>query len=261
VIPTPLGDISVAWQEVWEEAENETFFELKVYIPEGTTGEVLLPGLANANLTVSLNDLVFWSHGEVKMKPGGVKKVQREDNNLRVTLEGAGEYQFKVMQLTTVILEGYEGTRWKMSPEEVHQVFPEKEFSNLKHPWIDRRSTAQDKLIDWFGFWDRIMGANAEIDFYFFQNQLFKVEVGIWGGEKQDYEVLKNLLKTEYGEPPLGEQRRPDKSIVARWKDENFNVIQLLFDPQAFYLPHLRLSYINGEINNTIQKIRQDQEK
>jgi len=261
VVPTPLGDISVAWQEVWEEAENETFFELKVYIPEGTTGEVLLPGLANANPTVSLNDLVFWSQGKIKMKPRGVKKVEREDNDLRVTLEGAGGYQFKVMQLTTVILEGYGGTRWKMSSEEVQQVFPEKEFSKLQHPWIARRSTAQDELIDWFSFWDRIMEENAEINFYFFQNELFKVEVDIWGGEKQDYEVLKNLLKTEYGKPPLGEQRRPDNCRLVGWKDENFNVIQLFFDPQAFFLAHLRLSYINGEINNTIEKIRQDQEK
>jgi len=195
------------------------------------------------------------------MKPRGVKKVEREDNNLRVTLEGAGEYQFKVMQLTTVILEGYGGTRWKMSPEEVRGVFPDKDFSKLRHPWIAPRSTAQDELIDWFSFWDRIMEANAEINFYFFQNQLFKVEVDIWGGEKQDYEVLKNLLKTEYGEPPLGEQRRPGNCRLVGWKDENFNVIQLFFDPQAFFLPHLRLSYINGEINNTIKKIRQDQEK
>jgi hypothetical protein len=195
------------------------------------------------------------------MKPRGVKKVEREDNNLRVTLEGAGEYQFKVMQLTTVILEGYGGTKWKMSPDEVQQVFPEKEFSNLQHPWMGPRSTARDKLIDYFGFKDRIVDKNAKIDFYFFQNQLFKVEIDLWGGEKQDYEMLRDLLKTEYGEPPLGEQRRPDKSVIVRWKDENSNVIQLLFDPQAFFLPHLRLSYINGEISSIIEKIRQDQEK
>lgn len=260
VVPTPRGDISVAWQEV-EGKRNETFFQLEVYIPEGTTGEILVPGVANADTKITLNDLVLWSQGEVKVKSRGVKKVQREDNNLRVTLEGAGEYRFKVMQLTTVILKGYEGTRWKISPEEVQQVFPEKEFSNLQHPWMGPGSTAQDKLIDYFSFKDRIVDENAKVNFYFFQNQLFKVEIELSTGDKQDYEVLKNLLKTEYGEPPLGEQRRSDKSLIVRWKDENSDVVQLVLDPQAFFLAHLRLSYINGEINSTIEKIRQDQEK
>ena len=259
VVPTPLGDISVAWQKV-EGERNETFFNLKVYIPEGTTGEILVPGVANADTKVSLNDLVFWSQGEVKMKPRGVKKVEREGNNLRVTLEGVGEYQFKGIQLTTVILKGYEGTRWKMSPEEVCQVLPEKEFSSLQHPWMGPRSTARDKLIDYFSFKDRIVDENAKVNFYFFQNQLFKVEVDLWGGDKQDYEMLRDLLKTEYGEPPVGEQKRPDKSLIVRWKDENSDVVQLVFDPQAFFFP-LRLSYINGEVSSIIEKIRQDQEK
>ncbi|GAG79496.1 unnamed protein product, partial [marine sediment metagenome] len=34
-----------------------------------------------------------------------------------------------------------------------------------------------------------------------------------------------------------------------------FNVIQLIFDPQAFFLPHLRISYINAKMDNTIKKI------
>ncbi len=260
-VPTPQGDISVSWQKSQEESDSETSFQLKVYIPEETTGEVFIPGLTNTNPTVSLNDLVFWSRDKVEMKPKGVKKVEREDNYLRVTLEEPGEYEFKVIQLSIIPIEGYGGARWKMSPEEVHQVFPDKDFSNLQHPWIARRSTAQDKLIDWFSFWDRIMEENAEINFYFFQNELFKVEVDIWGGEKQDYEVLKNLIKTKSGDSALGEQRRPGNCRLVRWKDENFNVIQLFFDPQAFFLPHLRLSYINGEINSTIEGIRQDQEK
>ena len=229
VVPTPQGDISVAWQEI-EGKRNETFFKLKVYVPEGTTGEILLPGLANAYLTVSLHDLVFWSRGKASMKPRGVKKVQRENNNLRVTLEGAGEYQFEVMQLTTMTLEGYDGTRWKMSPEEVRQVFPEKEFSSLQHPWMGPGSTAQDKLIDYFSFKDRIVDENARVNFYFFQNQLFKVEIDLSRGDKEDYEALRSLLKTEYGEPPLGEQTRPDNSIIVRWKDENSNVLQLSFN-------------------------------
>ncbi|GAH41676.1 unnamed protein product, partial [marine sediment metagenome] len=54
---------------------------------------------------------------------------------------------------------------------------------------------------------------------------------------------------------------RADKSRIAQWKDENSNAIHLLFDPQAFFLPHLRLSYINGEIDSIIKKIRQNQEK
>ena len=260
IVPTPQGDISVTWQKSQEKSDNETSFELKVYLPEETTAEVFIPGLANANPTVSLNDLVFWSRGKVKMKPKGVKKVEREDNYLRVTLEEPGEYQFKVMQPTTVIIEGYEGTRWEMSPEEIRGVFPDKDFSELGHPWIGPRSTTQDKLIDCFDFWDRILEENAEIDFYFFQNQLFKVEVGIWGGELQDYELVNDLLKAEYGES-LREQIRADKSRIAQWKDENSNAIHLLFDPQAFFLPHLRLSYINGEINSTVEGIRQDQEK
>jgi hypothetical protein len=33
VVPTPRGDISVAWQDV-EGKSNETFFELKVCMPE-----------------------------------------------------------------------------------------------------------------------------------------------------------------------------------------------------------------------------------
>jgi len=259
MVPTPRGDISVAWQGSQEKSNNETSFELKVYVPQGTTGEAFIPGLTNANPTVSLNDLVFWSQGKVKMKPRGMKKVGREDNYLRVTLEGPGEYQFKVMQLTTLIIEGYGGTKWKMPPEEVHQVFPEKEFSDLRHPWMGPQSTTQDKLIDYFRFYDRILDENAEIKFYFFQNQLFKVEVDLWAGEYQDYEVLKDLLKTKYGEL-LGEQRRPDKSRIAQWKDEESNVIQLIFNARAFFSPHLRLSYINAKIDGAIKRTRQERE-
>ena len=253
-VPTPQGDISVTWQGSQEKSDSETSFELKVSVPEGTTGEIFIPGLAKGNPRVSLNDLVFWSQGKVKMKPRGVKKVERQDNYLRLTLEEPGEYLFKVMQLTTVRIEGYGGTRWKMSPEEVTKCFPEKEFSNLRHPWMGPQSTIQDKLIDYFGFEDQIVDKNAEVNFYFFQNQLFKAEVDLWGGEEQDYELLKDLLKAKYGEL-LEEQKRPDKLRIARWKDEDFNVIQLIFDPQAFFLPHLRISYINAKMDNTIKKI------
>ncbi len=260
-VPTPQGDISVAWKDTQEELGDETSFELEVYVPEGTTGEIFIPGLADTN-AVSLNDIVFWFEGKVKMEPKGVKKIEREDNYLRVTLEKSGEYQFKVfkvMQLTTVLIEGYKGTRWKMSPDEVTECFPEKEFYNLRHPWMGPQSTTQDKLVDYFRFEDRILEENAEVNFYFFQNQLFKVEVDLWGGEYQDYEVLEDLLKAKYGEP-LGEQKGEDKWRIARWKDEEFNVIQLIFDPKAFFLPHLKVSYINTKIEETIKEIRQDQE-
>jgi len=65
---------------------------------------------------------------------------------------------------------------------------------------------------------------------------------------------LKDLLKAKYGEL-FEEQKRGDKLRIARWKDEDFNVIQLIFDPQAFFSPHLRISYINAKMDNTIKKI------
>jgi len=257
-VPTPQGNISVAWQRSQEKLEGDASFQLKVCVPEETTGEIFIPTLAITNPAVSLNDTMFWYQGKVKAKPRGVKKVEQENGYLHVTLEEPGEYQFKVIQLTKVPIEGYGGTRWKMSPEEVRQVFSEKEFSSLRHPWnrIGPQSTAQDKLIDYFSFKNRIVDENAEINFHFFQNQLFKVEVDLWGGEEQDYEVLKNLLKAKYGHP-LGEQKRVDKSRIARWKDEEFNGIQLIFDPQDFFSPHLRVSYINTKIDEIIKKIRE----
>ena len=261
IVPTPQGDIAVTWRKNHGESSSEAAFELKVYVPEESIAEIFIPGLdSGSNPAITLNDQIFWFRDKVKMKRTAVQKVQREDNYLRVTLEGPGEYQFKVMRLTEILIQGYEGTRWEMSPEETRGVFPDKDFSELGHPWIGPRSTTQDKLIDCFDFWDRILEENAEIDFYFFQNQLFKVEVGIWGGELQDYELVNDLLKAEYGES-LREQIRADKSRIAQWKDENSNAIHLLFDPQAFFLPHLRLSYINGEIDSIIKKIRQNQEK
>ncbi|GAJ04597.1 unnamed protein product, partial [marine sediment metagenome] len=158
-VPTPRGDISVTWQGSQEKSDNDASFELKVYIPKGTTGEVFVPGLAIANRAVSLNDLVFWSQSKVKMKPRGVKKVEREDNYLRVTLEGPGEYQFKVLTL----IEGYRGTGWKMSPEEVRQLFPKEEFSDLGHPVIDFGSGAIDELVDFFYFEDQILDKKVTI--------------------------------------------------------------------------------------------------
>jgi len=259
VVPTPRGDISVSWQGSQERLDSETSFELKVFVPEGTTGEIFISGLARGNPVVSLNDLVFWSQGKVKTKPRGVKKVGREDNYLRVTLEDPGEYRFKVMQLTRVMIQGYGATRWKMLPEDVQQVFPEKEFSDLRHPWMGPESTIRDKLIDYFSFYDRILDENTEIKFYFFQDQLFKVDVDLLLGDYQDYEVLKDLLKTKYGDLS-GEQRLPDRSGIARWKDEESNVIQLIFNAPALSSPHLRVSYINGKIDGVIKRTREELE-
>ncbi len=259
VVPTPRGDISVSWQGSQEKLNSETSFELKVFVPKETTGEIFIPGLAKGNPAVSLNDLVFWSQGKIKTKPRGVKKVAREDNYLRVTLEGPGEYQFKVEQLTTSIIQGYREARWKMSPEEVQQVFPEKEFSDLWHPWMGPELTIQDKLIDYFRFYDRVLDRITEIKFYFFQGQLFKVDMDLLLGDYQHYEVLKDLLKRKYGEL-LEEQTKPDKSSVAQWKDEESNVIQLIFNAPAFSSPHLRVSYINTEIDGTIERAREDPE-
>ncbi len=259
VVPTPQGDISVTWQSRQEESDEEISFGLKICVPEGTTGEVFIPGLAD-KLIVTLDGLVFWSQGKFKMKPRGIEKVEPNDDHLQVTLEEAGEYQFKVTQLSTAMIEGYGKARWKMSPEEVCQVFPEKDFSDLRHPWMGPQSTIQDKLIDHFGFQDRIAEENAEIRFYFFQNQLFKVEVDLMLGDYQDYEVLKDLLKTKYGQL-LRQERRPDKSRIALWKDEESSVIQLTFRHQlSLFLPHLRVSYINGKIDGAIKRTRQELE-
>ncbi|MCK4617594.1 hypothetical protein KAT45_01700, partial [Candidatus Aerophobetes bacterium] len=258
VVPIPLGNISVAWQEVWEEAENETFFELKVYIPEGTTGEVLVPGL---NPRVSLNDLVLWSQGKIKMKPRGVKKVEREDNNLRVTLEGAGGYQFKVMQLTIIPIEGYGGTRWKNSPEEVHQVFPEKEFSDLGHPVIDFGSRAIDELVDFFYFEDRILDKKVTINFYFFKDQLFQVKIYRRAGEFSFYQILSELLKEKYGKP-VQEEIEPDNKLARTlWLGDGLNVIELSFNPKSLLFPGITISYIDTALEKELSQTRRQREE
>jgi len=55
------------------------------------------------------------------------------------------------------------------------------------------------------------------------------------------------------------QERRPDKSRIALWKDEEFNVIQLTFEPLPFlFLPHLRVSYIKAKVSDAIKRIRQE---
>lgn len=85
------------------------------------------------------------------------------------------------------------------------------------------------------------------------------MDVDLLLGDYQAYEVLKDQLKRKYGEL-LEEQTKPDKSSVAQWKDEESNVIQLIYNAPAFSSPHLRVSYINTEIDGTIERAREDLE-
>jgi len=256
-VPTPRGDISVTWQGSQEKSDNDTSFELKVYIPKGTTGEVFVPGLAIANRAVSLNDLVFWSQSKVKMKPRGVKKVEREDNYLRVTLEGPGEYQFKVLTL----IEGYRGTGWKMSPEEVRQLFPKEEFSDLGHPVIDFGSRAIDELVDFFYFEDRILDEKVTINFYFFENQLFQGKIYRRAGEFSFYQILNELLKEKYGKP-VQEEVKPDKeSARTLWLGDGLNVIELSFNPKSLLFPGITISYIDTALEKELSQTRSQREK
>jgi len=261
VVPTPRGDISVTWQESQENSENEVSFGLKVYIPEGTAGEVFIPGLANANPRISLNDVVFWFQDKVKMKPKGVRKVEREDNYLRVTLEGPGEYQFKVVQLTIIPIEGYGGTRWKNSPEEVHQVFPEKEFSDLGHPVIDLWSGATDELVDFFYFEDQILDQKVTVNFYFFKNQLFQGKIYRRAGEFSFYQILNELLKEKYGKP-VQEKLQPDNKLARTlWLDDGLNVIELSFNPKSLLSPGITISYIDTALEKELSQTRRQREK
>jgi len=261
VVPTPRGDISVTWQRNQEESDSETSFELKVYIPKETAGEISIPGLANANPRVSLNDVVFWSQGKVKMKPKGVKKVEREDDYLRVTLEGPGEYQFRVMQRTIIPIEGYGGTRWKNSPEEVHQVFPEKEFSDPGHPVIDFWSGATDELVDFFYFEDQVLDEKVTVNFYFFKNQLFQVKIYRRAGDFSFYQILNELLKEKYGKP-VQEKLQPDNKLARTlWLDDGLNVIELSFNPKSLLFPGITISYIDTALEKELSQTRSQREK
>jgi len=161
-------------------------------------------------------------------------------------------------------IDGYEGTRWGMSPEQVKSIFADRDFSPLEHYRPGVIIAPVDKLIRSFHHQHRLFNQVVLVTFYFFTNRLFQVRLDFWGAGGYQYRFLSELLKyltAKYGDP-VKPYVKAGTLGGAQWQDVRGNTIKLRVSDDPFHPPVI-VSYSQGLAAHIIELVRfyEQQEK
>ncbi len=132
-----------------------------------------------------------------------------------------------------VVIEGYREAQWGMSPDKVKETFPNKSFTKLEHPYnvalfVGIIRNEEQKITDSFSYQDEILDTEVPVSFFFFENQLYKVQVGsdLLGFSSFSLDIIKTLpglLMEKYGFPTYSNEA----DFQWRWDDGGNHQITL----------------------------------
>ena len=166
-----------------------------------------------------------------------------------------GFYSSSGLAVRNLVIEGYREAQWGMSPDEIKGAFPNKPFAELEHPWnfslfgISR--SEEQKITYYFWYQDEILDSEVPVSFFFFENQLYKVEVA--GGGLSSFglgltKTLLRLLMEKYGPPTYGNEA----DFQWRWDDGGNHLITLT---------KYGIEYLDIGTRNRITQLIQKKEK
>ncbi len=216
----------------------------------------------------------LWKLICVTVKGDETKKIESEEKHMVLPKINLKEWKIVVLFVTffgggaslgwASPIDGYEGARWGMSPEEVKSIFADRDFSPLEHYWAGVIIVPVDKLIYAFHHQHRLFNQVALVTFYFFTNRLFQVRLDFWGAGGYQYRFLDELLKyltAKYGDP-IKPYVKAGTLGGAQWQDVRGNTIKLRVSDDLLRAPVI-VCYSQGLAAHIIEMVRfyEQQEK
>lgn len=164
------------------------------------------------------------------------------------------------LAVRNLVIEGYREAQWGMSPDEVKGAFPNKSFTKLEHPWtvlpmVGKIQSEGQKITYYFSYQDEILDTKVPVSFFFFENQLYEVQVGWLGYSSFSLDLTKTLLRLlieKYGTPTYSN----GTEFQWRWDDGDNHEITLA----TYGIEYLDLGTRN-KIIQLIQKKEKQTEK
>lgn len=160
--------------------------------------------------------------------------------------------------ITSRKIDGYQEAKWGMSPGEVKEAFPTQDFSSLKKVryFSDEypRLLLTKDLVSTFSFIDTILEKSAEFRFYFYKNQLYGVELGLYPMlEDKYFKWIWEIIEQKY--KPVEGGREPSKFGLSSWKDAEGNGIWLSkHKPVGLNLENITVYYTNAFMDERLRK-------
>lgn len=160
------------------------------------------------------------------------------------------------LAVRNLVIKGYREAQWGMSPDEVKGAFPNKSFAELEHPWdflpfLGKRQSEEQKITYYFWYQDEILDSKVPVSFFFFENQLYKVEVDGGGLSYFSLDLIKTLLRLlmeKYGFPTYSNEA----DFQWRWDDGGNHQITLT---------KYGIEYLDLGTRNKITQLIQEKEK
>lgn len=203
-----------------------------------------------------------------------INKEEKEKNiniikTLLITLS-VGLLFFNTTASATTIkkIDGYQEAKWGMSPEEVKEAFPTQDFSLIKRvSYVSSKypaNTPTENLASTFSFFDRILEKSAEFRFYFYKNQLYKVELGLYPLLEDNYfNLIFKTIEQKYKPTEGTSKPRPDFGL-GRWEDIEGNELWVVKHkkPVDLKLENITIKYINDLRNEKLlEELREIEEE
>lgn len=174
------------------------------------------------------------------------------------------------MGITSRKIDGYQGAKWGMSPEEVKEAFP---IKHVPSPSLEkvRYFSSQypgdlltEDLVSTFSFGDTILRNHTTFNFYFYRNKLYKVQLS--SSPPLGYEYFKwfwEAIEQKY-RPAEGYREIPRTIISlkvdsASWKDTEGNEIHLFWkNAERLYVITYTNTFMNKKLDEELEKLEEE---
>lgn len=174
------------------------------------------------------------------------------------------------MGITSRKIDGYQGARWGMSPEEVKKAFP---IKHVPSPSLEKvryfscqypGDLLTEDLVSTFSFGDTILGNHTTFNFHFYRNKLYKVQLSL--SPPLGYEYFKwfwEAIEQKY-RPAEGYREVPRTIISLKvdswsWKDAEGNEIHLCWkNAERLYVISYVNTFMSKKLDQELEKLEEE---
>lgn len=165
---------------------------------------------------------------------------------------------------TTREIDGYQRAKWGMSPEEVKKAYPKLKYNPLeKVSYLSDEYPGEvltEDLVSTFSFSNTVLRKYIRFKFYFYRNQLHKVELS--SSRPLDYKYFKwfwEAIEQKY-KPTEGPREFPISLSLYSWlwKDAEGNTIHLFWEnTEGLYVSYVNPS-MTRKLNEELEKLEEE---